>query len=314
MNHVLNKTVQAGFEYLTQAPLLDLLRQDMDIADATPIVSPKPMDVGRYDCVFGAMYMAQLVSMTLARAVDLDRTLGYEAAATGTSYLGTDPLAILGTPVASPLVTITAERSTPTGVATVKWDDEGVATQDFTMIKDGVLMNYPTTREQAPWLAPWAATHGQPVRSVGCARAASALSEPMQHTPNLILHPGAGSATEASLVAELEYGLHFPGAVQAGPATVDWQGRNIFMFPLFANVIRHGKVVGVIPGTTGGGTEAVRMALTINADHFWKHIQRLGGPASVEYTDGNGGIRTFLSAKGVEGLHSSWVDKSSVPV
>ena len=269
--------VQAGFEWYTEAPLLEMARQEMDQIDAAPIVNFKPIDVGRYDCVFSAAWMAQLLSLTLAPAAEVDRTLGYEANATGTSYLGTDPLAVLGTPVASPLVTITAERSTPTGLATVKWDDEGVATQDFPFVQNGALVNYPTTREQASWLAPWAAKQGHPVQSLGCARAPDALHEPMQHTSNLRLHPGTGSATEASLIAELEHGLYFPAWAGGNwPPTVDQQCRNVFATPVAAFEVRHGKIVGSVPFPPP-------TALTINTNQFWKNIQVLGGSASAEY-------------------------------
>ena len=284
--------VQAGFEWYTEAPLLEMARQEMDQIDAAPIVKSKSMDVGRYDCVFSAAWVAELLNQTLATAAEVDRTLGYEAHATGTSYLGTDPLAVLGTTVASPLVTITAERSTPTGLATVKWDDEGVATQDFPLVQHGALVNYPTTREQASWLAPWAAKQGHPVQSLGCASAPDALHEPMQHTPNLRLHPGVGSATEASLVAELDHGLYFPAWAGGNwPATVDSQCRNVFVYPVAALEVRHGKVVGTpMAGLRG-------MALMINTDQFWKNIKALGGPASAEYLSWKP-VRAFVSQKG----------------
>lgn len=289
-----SQRVQAGFEWITEASLLELAREQMDIFNATPNYQPTPIDVGRYDCVFSAAWMAQLLNMTLAPAAQVDRVLGYEASATGTSYLGSDPLAILGTAVASPLVNITAERSTPIGMATARWDDEGVATQDFPLVKDGTLVNYPTTREQATWLAPWSEEHGQPIRSLGCARAPSALERPMQHTPNLMLHAGSGSATEASLVADLEHGLHFDTGVGGQFVTVDWQARNIYTYPTIALHIRHGKTVGYVPFGTSS------KALMINTDQFWKHIETLGGPASAEYTSWNPSpkLQGFTSEKG----------------
>jgi TldD protein len=264
----------------------------MDEADAAPILKPKPMDVGRYDCVFSAGWVAKILNLTLATAAEVDRTLGYEANATGTSYLGSDPFAVLGTAVASARVNITAERSTPIGLATAKWDDEGVATQDFPLVQNGVLANYPTTREQASWLAPWSAKHGRPVQSLGCARAPDALHEPMQHTSNLILHPGTGSVTEASLESELDHGLHFHTAVGFAP-TVDWQRRNVFINPVVAVEVRRGKVVGFPSGN---------MALMINADQFWKNIQAMGGPSSAEYLGWNpllhDSTQPFPSTKG----------------
>lgn len=283
-----NTPVQGGWEHVTETPIVDLIVKEMDRLDETPPLVPKPMDIGRYDCVFSATWMAQILSRTLAPAIELDRVLGYEANATGSSYLGADPLTLLGTPVASPLVTITAERSNPKGLATAKWDDEGVATQDFTLVQQGTLVGAPTTREQASWITPWMNKHNQPVQSRGCLSAPSALEEPMQHLPNLVLHPGKESADEESLIRDVEHGLHFSANVGARFIRVDWQGSDVYILPVVATEIRHGKATTFPPLTMG---------LLFRANEFWKNIQALGGSSSAVYTTFNG-TEPFTSTKG----------------
>ena len=97
-----------------------------------------------------------------------DRALGcYEANASGTPAIWV-PIRCkyLGTPVAAPCISLTANRATPHGLTTVPWDDEGVACQAFPLITKGVLVDdYQTTREQAAWLAPWYTQHGLPIQS-----------------------------------------------------------------------------------------------------------------------------------------------------
>ena len=244
--------------------------------------------------------------MTLAPALHPDRILGYEASATGTSYLGTDPLAVLGTPVAGSNVTITAERSNPIGIATVPWDDEGVVPTDVPLVTAGVLTNCPTTRESAGWVAPWLQQQGRLVQSFGCARAPTALEPPMLHTPNLVLHPGAGHADEASLVGDLEHGLHFttlPGGYTLGSFAprVDWQCQDVYDMPVFATEIRRGKPVGVLSLSS-----TPQMAMLFKSNEFWKNIEALGGPASAEYLSDNG-FGEFGSYKGtpVQGMTQS---------
>lgn len=277
-----NVPVHAGWERIVETPIVDLFVQEMDKADATPPPPPtKSVEVGRYDIVFSASAMAELLSTTLAPATELDRALGYEANATGGSYLGPDPLTRLGSPVASPLVSITAERSNPLGMATVKWDDEGVVPEDFPLVTDGQLMNYQTTRAQAAWLAPWYEKHGQPVRSLGCAMAPSALEEPMQHTPNLVLHPGTGTATEESMVQELEHGLHIAANLNL---TMDWMCANGYSFTARATEIRKGKPVANF-GISG---------LMFNTTELWKNVEALGGASSAVYQSGD----TLWSRKG----------------
>ena len=155
-------------------------------------------------------------------ATQLDRALGYEANAGGTSFMN-DPLAMLGSfKTASPLVTIKSNRSAPMQLATVKWDDEGVVPSDTTLVKDGILHDFQTTREQAAWLAPYYSKSGRPVQSNGCAAAQSALAITMQHMPNLSLEPNPSQVKLDDLVANVKDGMQVEhGSLEQ----IDFQGR-----------------------------------------------------------------------------------------
>src|SRR5690606_18852292 len=140
--------------------------------------------------VLDAPSMVALLDRTLGRATELDRALGYEANAGGTSYLN-DPFGMLGSYEAgAPLLTVTGNRSEPGGLATVQWDDEGVRPDTFPLVENGVLTDFQTTRESAGWLEDYYARTGRPFRSHGCANAPAAVDPPLQHTPNLVLTPG----------------------------------------------------------------------------------------------------------------------------
>ena len=269
---------QVGWEYVADLPVHDLIRQEMDRIDAfrkRPPLPIKPLDVGRYDIVCAAGPMASLLTETFGAATQVDRALGYEANAGGTSYLGPDPLRYLGTRVAAPLVTVTADRSMPKALATIHWDDDGVMPEDFTLIKDGVLVDYQTTREQAAWLAPWYQQRGTPIRSHGCAATPDALSYTMQHTPNLTLQPGRAELGLEDLIASMEYGLligdlnvdmdfqHLNGLGEKPPNAPPWIE------------VRHGKRVA---GVVGG-------ALLFRSPELWKNLMALGGPKSQRWFD-----------------------------
>ena len=263
---------QAGWEYLTTLPLADIVareivRIDAEKTDSLPIIPAA--DIGRYDVVFSASAMGNLLNQTIGYATQLSRALGYEANGTGTSYLGPDPLQWLGKPVAAPLVTVTTDRSASKALATVKWDDEGVVPEDFTLIKDGVLVDYQTTREQAAWLAPWYARQGQPVRSHGCAETPTALSYTMQHTPNLTLQPGAAALGVAELVKDLTRGL----LVETLHVDVDFQHLNGLGTSQRVFVVRNGKRVAQIDPRQ-------KTTIMFRAPEFWKSVRALGGPAS----------------------------------
>lgn len=269
-----NQTVQAGWERVTEPPLADWFRREMDRADTTPSTLPmKQLDIGRYDMVLSARAMAQVLNRTLAPATELDRILGYEATTSGTSYLGANPLTALGKAAASPLVTIRADRSAPLSLATAKWDDDGVSPEDFVLIKQGVLVDYPTTREHTALLAPYYQKQAQAVRSHGCAMAPSALEEPMQHTPNLTMEPGQNTADVESLVQDVEHGVMVDALKSVD---VDWQCLGVYCVSFDATEIRHGKRASRLPSESHN-------AIIFRADEFWKHIQTLGGRGSAEH-------------------------------
>jgi TldD protein len=266
--------VGAGWEALRDAPVLDQLlrvKAEADAKNRQPVVK-KPGNIGRYDVVCSASVMGQLLAQTLGPATELDRAMGYEADATGTSFLS-DPLAMLETyHVASPLVTVTANRSEPQGLATVKWDDEGVEPEDITLVRDGVLMDYQTTREQASWLAPYYEKHGRAVRSHGHAGADEALSITMQRSPNLALAPGKEDLSFDDFVKDTKKGI----AVLSANITTDFQLKNgssgFTGNGLLLREIVDGKL----------GAQLTGLSFLFNTMELWKNVLALGGPGSSE--------------------------------
>jgi TldD protein len=230
----------------------------------------RPVDVGRYDIVMDAATMANLVAKTLVQPTELDRAMGYEANTGGTSYL-THPVDMIGTyRMGSPLVTITANRSQPGAYATVKWDDEGVEPETFTLIQDGVLVDLQTTRESASWLAPYYRKRGLPVRSHGCANTDVALAIPMAHPPNIVLQAQKHALSFEDLVKDTSHGI----AIMGGKIAVDQQGKNgtVTGDQGFMREIVNGKLGAIL---VNGGVLFSTMDL-------WKNLTALGGESSAE--------------------------------
>jgi TldD protein len=237
----------------------------------------KAAQVGRYPIVCDGATMAALLDATLALATQVDRALGYEANASGTSYLN-DPLGMLGTyQTASPLVTVTANRSAPTQLATVRWDAEGVVPEDVTLIKQGVLVEYQTTREQASWLAPYYRKAGKPVRSHGYAGAENALVTPLQMLPNVVLAPSPEPIRLEDLTASVRNGF----LITDGTVTTDFQGRTGTLHAASGAIheIANGRVGKMISGG----------AVQFDSPDLWKKITALGGATTVAST-GHGSV------------------------
>jgi TldD protein len=230
----------------------------------------RPAVIGRYTVVCDGATMASLVDQTVGLATQLDRALGYEANASGTSYID-DPLAMIGTlQVASPLVTITANRSAPTQLATVQWDDEGVVPQTATLVNDGLLTDFQTTREQASWLAPYYERAGRPVASHGYAGSETGLAIPLQHVPNLALEPSHGAASVDDLVANVANGV----LVTGGAAMSDFQVRNGMLAGNFRK-ITNGRLG---PQLNGG-------ALLFNTLELWRQVSAVAGKRTIGRID-----------------------------
>jgi TldD protein len=260
----------AGWEHILDAKIPDQFPRMLAEAEEQLRGHPtKPGDIGRYDVVFDAASMAHLLDRTIGTATQLDRAMGYEANAGGTSYLGPKPEKFLGTAIASKAVTVTANRSLAKGLATVRWDDEGVEPVPFTVVKEGTLIDYQTTREQAAWLAPWYQAQGMPVRSHGCASADSALSVTMQHTPNLALEPAAQDTSFEDLVADTKRGL----AIIGGQPEVSFNAAEGVMTTFHrCREIIDGKL----------GKDVLGLAPLFNSTELWKNVVAVGGAGSVE--------------------------------
>jgi TldD protein len=261
----------AGWERFLDAKIPDQYPRIKEALERQVAIPSKSATIGKFTLVCDGATMAALVEATLGVATQLDRALGYEANAGGTSFID-DPLTMVGQlQVASPLVTLTANRSAPTQLATVKWDDEGVAPAPFTLVKDGVLVDFQTTREQAAWLAPYYTKAGRPVASHGCAAAEDAHVTPLQHLPNLALEPSPSAIRLDDLVADVTEGILIEGGEVF---EVDFQARTGLLLSGSGSMrqIRNGRLGAVL---TGG-------AVLFDAPSLWKHVLAVGGPSTQQ--------------------------------
>ncbi len=218
-------------------------------ADA-PSVEP-----GRYDLVIDPTNLWLTIHESVGHATELDRALGYEANYAGTSFATLDKLGTL--PYGSPLMHVTGDRVAPYGMATVGFDDEGVAAQSWDLVRDGTLVGYQLDRRMA-------AEHGFG-RSNGCAFADSAGHVPVQRMPNVSLQPAHDGPDLAGLVAGVEDGLYIVGdkswSIDMQRYNFQFTGQRFFR-------IRSGRLA-----------EQVRdVAYQSSTPAFWAGLRALGGP------------------------------------
>lgn len=252
--------------YVRDGSLFEEIRRGTEELRESMMLPVKPVDAGRYDAVFDARSMATLLDTTLGRATELDRALGYEANAGGTSYLN-DPLSMLGRYQAgAPILNVTANRTETGGCATVKWDDEGVVPDEFALVKNGMLVDFQTTRESAGWLKEYYAKTRTPAHSHGSAGAPSAMFAPLQHTPNLVLSPGRDALDFDALVKGVEKGI----AIKGANLDMDFQwGSGLGTGSVYE--VKQGKIVASIASA----------GFLFRATELWKGLHALGSDASA---------------------------------
>jgi TldD protein len=255
--------VARGWEYLTggtfdfaeeRARLPELLREKL----AAPSV-----EAGTYDLVIHPSNLWLTIHESIGHATELDRALGYEANYAGTSFATYDKLNTLQ--YGSPVMHVTGDRTTPHGLSTVGYDDEGVAAQQWDIVKDGVLVGYQLDRSMAH-------TYGAELnggRSNGCAFGDSPGHIPIQRMANVSLQPAVDGPDTAGLISQVERGLHILGDKSW---SIDMQRYNFQFTGQRAYAIENGELKGQVRD----------FAYQATTTDFWGAMERVGGPQTYE--------------------------------
>ena len=248
-----------GWEYLTGG----LYDWDAELAQLPSLLAEKAkaasVEPGRYDLVIDPSNLWLTIHESVGHATELDRALGYEAAYAGTSFATLDRLGSLQ--YGSPAMHVTGDRTTPHGLATTGWDDEGVQTQEWDIVRDGVLVGYQLDRRMARQNA---AALGVS-RSNGCAFADSPAHVPVQRMANVSLRPAPDGPSTDELIGRVERGIYVVGDKSW---SIDMQRYNIQFTGQRFYEIRHGRLVGQLRD----------VAYQATTTEFWGSLEAVGGP------------------------------------
>jgi TldD protein len=266
-----------GYEYLTAADPVGNARKWGE--EAAEKLNARPVDVGRYDLVLHPSHLWLTIHESIAHPTELDRAMGYEANYAGTSFLA-PPREKLGKfRYGPPMMNIQGDRSQEGGCSTIGWDDDGVKPDEFLIIKQGIVNDYQTTREQAPMLDWWYASQKRPVRSHGCSHGDNWSSVQFQRMPNVSLLPGAKEQGWDELIAATDRGIAIIGD---GSFSIDQQRYNAQFGGQLFYEIRGGKIVGMLKD----------VAYQMRTPDFWNAMDMIGGRTSYEmgasFFDGKG--------------------------
>ncbi len=178
----------AGLELVERAPAV--------AEEASALLRAPACPAGRTSLILAGEQLGVQIHESIGHAVELDRVLGREISYAGGSFVAADDLGSLQ--FGSEHVNVTADATTPGGLGSFRWDDEGVEGRPVPLIRDGVLTGFLSSRETAAEIGL--------ERSGGCARSDGFARQPIVRMTNVNLEPGeAGSLDD--LIADTEHGL-----------------------------------------------------------------------------------------------------------
>ncbi|GAB2855928.1 TldD/PmbA family protein [Nocardioides pacificus] len=250
--------VGRGWEYLTDGGY----DWDAELAEVPELLAEKlrapSVEAGTYDLVIHPSNLWLTIHESIGHATELDRALGYEANYAGTSFATYDKLGTLQ--YGSPVMHVTGDRTIEHGLSTIGYDDEGVQTQEWDIVKDGVLVGYQLDRAMG---------HLHPElndgRSNGCAYADSSGHVPIQRMANVSLQPAADGPSTEELIGRVERGLYVVGDKSW---SIDMQRFNFQFTGQRFYRIENGELKGQVRD----------VAYQATTTDFWGSMEAVGGP------------------------------------
>lgn len=248
---------QIGFEYMTKHDWVTEAKQAAEYA-AMKLKAPS-VKPGKYDLVLHPSHLFLTIHESVGHSTELDRALLWEANYAGTSFLTPDKTGKLR--FGSKIVNFVADRTQPNGLATVAYDDEGVPGQSWHIVKDGVFVDWQTTRDTAKLVAR--------NKSYGCLHADSWGSVPFPRMPNVSLTPAKENVSMNDLISGVDDGILIFGR---GSYSIDQQRYNFQFGGQTFWEIKSGKVAGMLRD----------VAYQSRTTDFWGSCDGLGGIATYE--------------------------------
>ncbi|NGO80761.1 TldD/PmbA family protein [Streptomyces sp. YC504] len=244
-----------GWEYLGQS----VWDWDKELAQIPEFLAEKmrapSVEAGRYDLVVDPSNLWLTIHESIGHATELDRALGYEAAYAGTSFATFDQLGKLK--YGSEIMNVTGDRTAEHGLATIGYDDEGVAGQSWDLVKDGTLVGYQLDRRIAKLTGF--------ERSNGCAYADSPGHVPVQRMANVSLRPAPEGPSTDEMIAGVERGIYVVGdrswSIDMQRYNFQFTGQRFFR-------IENGQLAGQLRD----------VAYQATTTDFWGSMAAVGGP------------------------------------
>ncbi|MCK8493847.1 TldD/PmbA family protein [Spirosoma sp. RP8] len=231
----------------------------------------KSVEAGKYDLVLDPSHLWLTIHESVGHPLELDRVLGYEANFAGTSFATLDKWQSKNFQYGSKQVNLFADKTQVGSLGAVGWDDEGVKTKQWDLVKDGTLVNYQAIRDQVHIIGE--------NESQGCCYADSWGSVQFQRMANVSLAAGKTPLSVQQMIKDVKKGIYIIGD---GSFSIDQQRYNFQFGGQLFYEIKNGEIAGMLKD----------VAYQSNTQEFWNSCvavcderdYRLGG----SFFDGKG--------------------------
>lgn len=256
--------IARGYEYLTnsntekiQGPAgITLYRYGYNMVEDAVLAAEqakekhkaKSVEAGKYDLVLDPSNLGLTIHESIGHSTELDRVLGYEANYAGTSFATLDKWESKNFKFGSDIVQVFGDRRQKYFLNTIGYDDDGVPAKEWDIIKNGILVNYQVTRDQAHILGL--------NESQGCSHADSWDKIQFQRMPNVSLRPGKQKLKVHDMIKGVENGIYILGR---GSYSIDHQRYNFQFGGQLYYEIKNGEITGMLED----------VAYQSNTQEFW---------------------------------------------
>jgi len=206
------------------------------------------------DIVLEGSVVSLVIHELIGHPLELDRVFGSERNFSGTSFATVDKLGSLQ--YGSSIINVVSDPTSPHGLASYGYDDEGVKSYKADLIKDGVLVGYLSSRETAAMISS---------KSTGAMRADSWGNIPIVRITNVNLAPG--DKTFDDIISSVDDGIYMSTISSWSPS----DDRSSFEFGCeIAWEIKGGKLAQIYRNPTFSGK-------TLD---FWNAVKAIGDESS----------------------------------
>ena len=231
----------------------------------------KSVEPGKYDLVLDPAHLMLTIHESVGHPLELDRVLGYEANFAGTSFATLDKWKSGKFNYGSKIVNLFADKTQPYSLGNVGYDDEGVKTKEWDLVKDGTLVNYQAIRDQVHMI--------DQKESHGCCYSQSWRDVQFQRMPNVSLKPNDKDISAEDVIKDVENGIYIAGR---GSFSIDQQRYNFQFGGQLFYEIKNGKI-----------TEQIEdVAYQSNTQQFWNSCTQMAGKSDYRlggsFFDGKG--------------------------